>query len=113
MELGAIAIAGLADTGRTFRDREDVIRYLALNASAEREDLWATDGTAWTDAPAHHIEFPDMAERRKKQLLAWKGTPRMREEEFCCYSDDEVRRFALDMRSLLIYDRTLHRVICG
>jgi hypothetical protein len=39
MELGKIAIAGLADSGRTFRNREDVIRYLALNASTEMEDL--------------------------------------------------------------------------
>jgi hypothetical protein len=57
MELGAIAIAGLADTGRTFRGREGVIRYLALNASAEMEDLWAMDDTAWTNAPARRIEF--------------------------------------------------------
>jgi hypothetical protein len=79
MLLGLIAIAGLADCGRTFRDREDIIRYLALNASAEMEDLWVTDDTAWTNAPACHIEFPDMVERRKEQLLAGNGTPRMRE----------------------------------
>jgi hypothetical protein len=51
MELGSIAIAGLADSCRTFRDREDVIQYLALNASAEMDDLWAMDDTAWTNAP--------------------------------------------------------------
>ncbi|HEY4046390.1 MAG TPA: hypothetical protein VGM27_05935 [Acidobacteriaceae bacterium] len=81
MELGAIAIAGLADPGRTFRDREDVIRYLALNASAKMEDLWAMDDTAWTNTPSRHVEFPDMVERRKQQLLAGKGTPRMREKD--------------------------------
>ena len=58
MELGSIAIAGLADSGRTFRDREDVIQYLALNASAEMEDLWAMDDTAWTNSPVRRIEFP-------------------------------------------------------
>jgi hypothetical protein len=112
IELGTIAIAGLADSGRTFRDRVDVIRYLALNASAEMENLWATDDTAWTNAPARHVEFPDMVERRKEQLLAGKGTPRMREEDFCCYSDDEVRSFALDMCSLFIHDRARHLAVC-
>jgi hypothetical protein len=103
MELGKIAIAGLADTGRTFRDREDVLRYLALNASTEMEDI---------NAPGRHIQFPDMLERRKEQLLTWKGTPRMREEDFCCYSDDEVRSFALDMRTLFIHDRARHLAVC-
>jgi hypothetical protein len=76
------------------------------------EDLWATDDTAWTSAPARHIEFPDMLERRKQQLREGNGTPRMREEEFCCYSDDEVRSFALDMRSLFIHDRARHVAVC-
>jgi hypothetical protein len=53
-----------------------------------------------------------MVERRKEQLLPWKGTPRMREEDFCCYSDDEVRNFALDMRSLFIHDYARHLAIC-
>jgi hypothetical protein len=112
IELGTIAIAGVADSGRSFRDREDVIRYLALNASAEIEDLWATDDTAWTNAPARHVEFPDMVERRKEQLLEEKGAPRLRQEDFCCYSDDEVRSFALDMRSLFIHDCARHLAIC-
>jgi hypothetical protein len=112
MELGAIAIAGLADTGRTFRDLEDLIRYLAVNASAEMEDLWATDDTAWTNAPVRHVEFPDMVACRKEQLLTGKGKPRLREEDFWCYSDDEVRSFALDMRSLFIRDCARHLAIC-
>jgi hypothetical protein len=90
--------------GRDIRDIDEFLRQPSFS------DL---DDAAWANAPARHIEFSDMVEHRKEQLLAWKGTPRMREEEFCCYSDDEVRRFALDMRSLLIYDRTLHLVICG
>jgi hypothetical protein len=112
MELGAIAIAGLADSGRAFRGREDVIRYLALNASAEIEDPWATDDSAWTNAPARHIQFPDMMKRRKEQLLAGKGTLRMRDVDFSCYSDDEVRSFALDMRTLFIHDRARHLAVC-
>jgi hypothetical protein len=112
MELGTIAIAGLADSGRTFRDREDVLRYLALNASTEMEDLWATDDTPWTNAPARHIEFPDMVACRKGQLLVGKGMLSMREADLCCYSDDEVRSFALDMRSLFIHDCARHLAIC-
>jgi hypothetical protein len=50
MDLATIAMAGLADSGRIFRDREDVLRYLALNASTEMEDLWATDDAAWVNA---------------------------------------------------------------
>jgi hypothetical protein len=51
MELGSIAIAGLADQGRTFQNREAVLRYLALNASTGMEDLWAADDTDWLEAP--------------------------------------------------------------
>ena len=76
------------------------------------EDLWATDDTAWINAPARHVEFPDMVERRKQQLLEGKGAPRLRQEDFCCYSDDEVRSFALDMRSLFIHDRARHLAVC-
>jgi hypothetical protein len=112
MELGRIAIAGLADSVRMFRDREDAIRYLALNASTEMEDLWAADDAAWLNAPARRIEFPDMVERRKEQLLAGKGTAPMREQDFSCYSDDEVRSFAFDMRSLFIHDRSRHLAVC-
>jgi hypothetical protein len=112
MELGAIAIAGLGDPGRTFHDREDVLRYLALNASTEMEDLWATDDTAWANAPVRHIEFPDMVARRKEKLLAEKDTLSIREADFCCYSDDEVRSFALDMRTLFVHDRARHLAIC-
>jgi hypothetical protein len=112
MELGTIAITGLADSGRSFRGREDVIRYLALNASAKMEDLWATDDTAWKNAPGRHIQFPDMVERRKERLLEGKGAPLMREEDFSCYSDDEVRGFALDMRTLFIHDCARHLAIC-
>jgi hypothetical protein len=34
-----------------------------------------------------------MVARRKEQFLAGKGTPRMREEDFWCHSDDELRGF--------------------
>jgi hypothetical protein len=53
-----------------------------------------------------------MVARRKKQLLTAKGTLSMREADFCCYSDDEVRSFALDMRSLFIHDRARHLAVC-
>jgi hypothetical protein len=36
----------------------------------------------------------------------------MREEDFSCYSDDEVRSFAFDMRRLFIHDRARHLAVC-
>ena len=89
--------------GRDIRDIDEFLRQPSFS------DL---DDTAWANARARHIEFPDMVEHRKEQLLAWKGTPRMREEEFCCYSDDEVRSFAHDMRSLFIHDCARHLAVC-
>jgi hypothetical protein len=53
-----------------------------------------------------------MVARRKEQLLAGKGTLSMREQDFFCYSDDEVRSFAFDMRSLFIHDRARHLAVC-
>lgn len=113
MQLGSIAIAGLADQGRTFRNREAIIRYLALNASTEMEDLWATDDTDWLGAPTRHIEFPDMVARRREQLLRGEGPATLKEHDFACYSDDEVRMFALDMWSLFLHDRARHVAICS
>jgi hypothetical protein len=43
--LAQISASALVDQGRIFHGREDAIRYLALNASAVLEDLWATDGS--------------------------------------------------------------------
>jgi hypothetical protein len=57
MKLGSIAIAGLADLGRTFKNREAVLRYLALNASTGMEDLWAADDTDWLEAPTATSSF--------------------------------------------------------
>jgi hypothetical protein len=113
MELGLIAIAGLADQGRTFKDREAVIRYLALNASAGMEDLWTVDDREWLEAPTRHIELPDMVARRREQLLQGAGPATLRAEDFSCYSDDEVRTFALDMRSLFLHDRIRHLAVCS
>jgi hypothetical protein len=47
--LAHIAASALVDQGKMFRGREDAIRYLALNASAVIEDLWATDDTLWKE----------------------------------------------------------------
>jgi AAA domain len=105
MQLGSIAIAGLADQGRTFQNREAVLGYVALNASTGMEDLWAADDTDWLEAPTRHIEFPDMVARRREQLLRGEGPATLKERDFACYSDDEVRAFALDMRILTSRDR--------
>ena len=113
MQLGAIALASLADQRRTFQNREAVIRYLALNASPRMEDLWASDDSEWFEAPKRRIEFPDMLAWRKEQLLRGDGPPFLREQELICYSEDEIRRFGLDMRSLFLHDRPRHLAICS
>jgi hypothetical protein len=67
--LANIARAALADQKKVFQGREDAIRYLALNASARLEDLWAYDDTLWVNAGTRHIEFDDMVAKRKADLL--------------------------------------------
>ena len=109
-----IARAALADRTTTFHGREDAVRYLALNASALLEDLWAQDDTLWTKAPPRQIQFEDMVERRKTELC---GTAAIgsafHEEDFACYSEDEIRSFAFDMRKLFLTDRARQLSICS
>jgi hypothetical protein len=113
MQLGAIVVAGLGDQRRTFQNRDAVIRYLALNASPRMEDLWVSDDSEWLEAPRRRIEFPDMLAWRKEQLLRGDGPPSLREQELICYSEDEIRRFGLDIRSLFLHDRPRHLAICS
>ena len=111
--LAQIAAAALVDQGRSFQGREEAIRYLALNASAALEDLWAADDTLWTNAPVRHIQFDDMVAKRKADLLKAESTrPSFEEQDFACYSEDEVRRFAFDIRSLFLTDHAKHLAIC-
>lgn len=111
--LANIAAVALVDKGRTFEVREDAIHYLALNASARLEDLWAYDDTLWKDAPQRHLEFDDMVAKRKANLL---GDASFRssfaERDFSCYSEEEIRRFAFDLRNLFLADRAKHLAIC-
>ena len=111
--LAQLAALSLADQGRTFSGREDAIRYLALNASAMLEDLWATDDTLWKDAPARRIQFDDMVQQRKADLLKLQSIqPRFEEADFTCYSEDEIRKFAFDIRSLFLANRAKHIAVC-
>jgi hypothetical protein len=48
--LARIARAALVDRKTTFPDRQDSIRYLALNSSVRLEDLWAEDDSLWVTA---------------------------------------------------------------
>ena len=112
MQLGEIAKAGLADQKTGFQTRDEIIRYLALNASAQMEDLWLADGTEWLEAPVRRIEFPDMVEHRRELLHRGQLAPALKKEDFLCYSDNEVRSFACDMRSLFFHDRSRHLAIC-
>ena len=111
--LARIARASLVDRGRTFHGRDDAIKYLALNASARLEDLWALDDTLWTRAPQRHIEFDDMVAKRKANLMSLSAPPvQFSEKDFACYAEDDFRAFAFDMRSFFLMDRTKHLTIC-
>ncbi len=111
--LAQLAASSLADQGKTFPGREEAIRYLALNASALLEDLWATDDTLWKDAPARRIQFDDMVQKRMADLLKLQSIqPPFEEADFTCYSEDEIRKFAFDIRSLFLTNRAKHVAVC-
>lgn len=112
--LAKIARAALADLRRPVGGREDAIRYLALNASALLEDFWAEDDTPWVKAPRRRVHFEDMVARRKAQLLAAASArPPFEEKDFACYTDDEIRAFAFDVRKLFLTERAKHLAICS
>lgn len=111
--LAKIARAALVDQERTFWGREDAIRYLALNGSAALEDLWVDDDTVWKNAPARHIEFTDMVAKRKVGLMSDASLRSCFEEvDFACYSEEDIRRFAFDLRILFLSNRAKHLAIC-
>ena len=111
--LARIAQAALADQKTTFHGRHDAIRYVALNASALLEDLWAEDDSLWLRAPARQIEFEDMLRKRQTELRRRGATrPAFEEKDFACYTEDEIRVFAFDIRKLLLTGRARHLAIC-
>jgi hypothetical protein len=111
--LAKIARAALVDQGRTFLGREEAIRYLALNGSAALEDLWVDDDTVWKNAPARYIEFTDMVAKRKADLMSDASFRSCFEEvDFACYSEEDIRRFAFDLRILFLSNRAKHLAIC-
>jgi hypothetical protein len=112
--LAKIARAALADQRKSVGGREDDIRYLALNSSALLEDVWAEDDTLWVKAPSRQIHFEDMVARRKAELLvAASARTAFEEKDFACYTDDEIRSFAFDMRQLFLTERAKHLAICS
>jgi len=112
--LAKIARAALADQQKSVEGREDALRYLALNASALLEDLWAQDDMLWVKAPIRRIHFDDMVVRRKAELLAAASArPPFEEKDFACYTDDEIRAFAFDVRKLFLTERAKHLAICS
>jgi hypothetical protein len=112
--LAKIASAALVDRRAAIRVREDAICYLAMNASAELEDLWASDDTLWRMAPARVIDFNDMVAKRKAEL-SQTATPRpaFLEADFACFSEEEIRAFAFDVRTLFLAERAKHLAICS
>ena len=112
--LAKIARAALADRRKFAGSREDAVRYLALNSSALLEDLWAQDDTLWVKAPSRRIHFDDMVAKRKSELLASAlARPAFEEKDFACYTDDEIRAFAFDVRKLFLTERAKHLAICS
>jgi len=112
--LAKIARAALADERKPAGGREDAVRYLALNSSALLEDLWAEDDTLWAKAPIRRIHFEDMVAERKADLLAAASNrPAFGEKDFACYTDDEIRAFAFDVRKLFLTERAKHLAICS
>lgn len=111
--LARIAQAALVDQKTAFHGRHDAIRYVALNASALLEDLWAADDSLWLRAPARQIKFEDMLAKRQINLRRSEATqPVFEEKDFTCYSEDEIRAFAFDIRKLLFTGRGRHLAIC-
>jgi hypothetical protein len=111
--MARIAQAALVDRRTTFQSRQDAIRYLALNASALLEDLWAQDDSLWLRAPARQIEFEDMLRKRQTELRRSGATrPAFEEKDFACYAEGEIRAFAFDIRKLLLTGRARHLAIC-
>jgi hypothetical protein len=112
--LARIAQAALVDQKTAFHGREDAIRYLALNASALLDDLWAEDDTLWVKAPTRLIHFDDMVARRKTELqAAASDRPTFGEGDFACHTDNEIRAFASDVRKLFLAERVKHLAICA
>jgi hypothetical protein len=112
--LAKIARVALADQQKAVGGREDALRYLALNASALLEDLWAQDDTLWVKAPIRRIHFDDMVAKRKAELLATESArPALQEKDFACYTEDEIRTFAFDVRKLFLTERAKHLAICS
>ena len=112
--LAKIARAALADQRKPVGGREDAVRYLALNASALLEDLWAQDDALWVKAPTRRIHFEDMVTKRKAELLeASSARPPFQEKDFACYTDGEIRAFAFDVRKLFLTERAKHLAICS
>jgi hypothetical protein len=108
-----VAASALVDREKTFQGRQDAIRYLALNASSVIEDLWATDDTPWKNAPVRYIEFDDMVAKRKVDLLKLESIHfSFEEKDSTCYSEEEIRTFAFDIRSLFLTNRAKHLAIC-
>lgn len=111
--LARIAAAGLADQSRVFKERHRAIRYVALNASARLEDLWAADDTPWRSAPSRVIEFGDVTAKRKAaapQKISLQGC--FQEKDFTCYSERELCQFAFDIHGLFLTDRAKHLAVC-
>jgi hypothetical protein len=112
--LAKIARAALVDRKANFSCRQDAIRYLALNSSVRLEDLWAEDDSLWVKARPREIEFEDMVARKRAELCRpGVNRPAFAEKDFACFTEDEIRDSAFDIRSLLLTGRAMHLGVCS
>jgi hypothetical protein len=63
-------------------------------------------------APSRRVHFDDMVAKRKAELLATASArPAFQEKDFACYTEDEIRTFAFDVRKLFLTERAKHLAI--
>jgi hypothetical protein len=112
--LARIARAAMVDRKTNFSGRQDAIRYLALNSSVRLEDLWAEDDSLWVKARPRQIEFEDMVARKRAELCRpGANRPAFEEKDFTCFSENEIRDSAFDIRRLLLTGRAMHLGVCS
>lgn len=114
--LATVAAAAYADTTCGAMDREASIRYLAVNASAKLEDLWAENDSLWIEAGTRTVELTDVVKDMKAHILEGQKSfceAQITEEDLTCYTDDQVKHFAFNPDRFLLSGKTKHMPLCG
>lgn len=114
--LARIAAAGYGDTAAGGMDRRAAIRYVAINASARIEDLWAVSEGAWVRTADRIVPLPDITGQMKSKMLedtkAFCESP-LTSEDLTCYDEDQIRHYAFNPDKFLLSGKTKHVALCG